>query len=91
MASFLPEGVVRSDVQYGALDRVVSTGYFETMRIRLLGGRLFDDHDGPDAPSVAVINEAMARKFWPNEDALGNVSGLTSLLGVYACSRSWEL
>ena len=71
MASFLPEGVVRSDVQYAALDRVVSPGYFETMRIRLLGGRLFDDHDGPDAPSVAIINEAMARKFWPNEDPLG--------------------
>jgi putative ABC transport system permease protein len=71
MAGFQPEGVVQPDIQYGALDRVVSPGYFETMRIRLLRGRLFDDHDGPDAPSVAIINEAMARKFWPNDDGLG--------------------
>ena len=71
MASFQPEGVVRLDIQYGALDRVVSPGYFESMRIRLLRGRLFDEHDGADAPSVAIINQTMARKFWPNEDALG--------------------
>jgi len=70
-ASFLPEGVARPDLQYGALDRVVSPGYFEAMRIRLIRGRLFDEHDGPDAPAVAIINETMARKFWPNENALG--------------------
>jgi len=69
-ASFLPEGVARPDLQYGALDRVVSPGYFEAMRIRLIRGRLFDEHDGPDAPAVAIINETMARKFWPNENAL---------------------
>ena len=56
---------------YGALDSVVSPGYFETMGIRLLRGRLFDGRDGPDAPPAAVINETAARKFWPNEDALG--------------------
>jgi putative ABC transport system permease protein len=71
MASFQPEGVARPDIQYGALDRVVSPGFFEAMRIRLLRGRLFDDHDGSSSPSVAIINETMARKFWPNEDALG--------------------
>jgi predicted permease len=71
MAGFQPEGVAQPDIMYGALDRVVSPGYFETMRIRLLRGRFFDDHDGPDAPQVAIINETMARKFWPNEDALG--------------------
>jgi predicted permease len=71
MAGFQPEGVVRPDLQYAALDRVVSPGYFETMRIQLLHGRFFDDHDGPDASSVAIVNDAMARKFWPNEEALG--------------------
>jgi predicted permease len=71
MAGFQPEGILRPDIQYGALDRVVSPGYFETMRIRLLRGRFFDNHDGPDAPSVAIINQAMARKFWPDEDTLG--------------------
>jgi predicted permease len=70
-AGFLPEGVVRPDIQYSALNRVVSPGYFETMRIPLVRGRLFDERDGPRAPSVAVINETMQRKFWPNENALG--------------------
>jgi putative ABC transport system permease protein len=83
MAGFQPDGVVRPDLQYGALDRVVSPGYFEAMRIRLLRGRLFDDHDGPDAPSVAIINETMARKFWPNEDALGKRFHLTLVGGSF--------
>jgi predicted permease len=74
---------VRPDLQYGALDRVVSPGYFEAMRIRLLRGRLFDDHDGPDAPSVAIINETMARKFWPNEDALGKRFRFTLAGGTF--------
>jgi predicted permease len=72
---FLLEGLARPDIEYGALDRVVSPGYFETMRIPLIRGRLFDDRDGPKAPSVAIINETMARKFWPNEDALGKRVG----------------
>ena len=41
------------------------------MRIPLIRGRLFDERDGPDAPFVAIVNQTMARKFWPNEDALG--------------------
>ena len=71
MARFQPEGFVQPDIQYEALDRVVSPGYFETMGIRLLRGRLFDGRDGPEAQWVAITNETMARKFWPNEDALG--------------------
>ncbi|MBV8808102.1 MAG: ABC transporter permease [Acidobacteriaceae bacterium] len=70
-ADFVPEGVVRPDIEYGALDHVVSPGYFEAMRIPLMHGRLFDSRDGPSAPSVAVINETMARKFWRNQNALG--------------------
>jgi putative ABC transport system permease protein len=83
MAGFQPDGVVRPDLQYGALDRVVSPGYFEAMRIRLLRGRLFDDHDGPDAPSVAIINGTIARKFWPNEDALGKRFRFTLVGGSF--------
>ena len=69
---FIPEGaVVRPDVAWDANNRVVSPGYFEAMGIPLRRGRLFRDADGPDAPPVAIINEAMARKFWPNQDPLG--------------------
>jgi putative ABC transport system permease protein len=69
---FTPEGMVlRPDVTYDANDRVVTPGYFEAMRIPLRRGRLFDRADGPDAPPVALINETMARKFWPNQDPVG--------------------
>jgi predicted permease len=75
--------VIQPDLQYGALDRVVSPGYFETMRIQLLRGRLFDEHDGPDSPSVAIVNDAMARKFWPNEEALGKRFQLSLVGGTF--------
>ena len=51
--------------------RVVSAEYFRTMGIRLRKGRFFRDSDGPEATPVAIINEAMARKFWPGEDPIG--------------------
>ncbi len=46
-------------------------GYFQTMNISLLRGRFFEDRDTTDAPQVAIIDETMQRKFWPNEDPLG--------------------
>lgn len=45
--------------------------YFQTMGIPLRSGRLFEATDGPTAPQVAVINETMARKLFPNQDPLG--------------------
>ena len=49
----------------------VTPNYFRTMRIPLLSGRDVAEIDTPDVPLVAVINETMARRFWPNQDALG--------------------
>ena len=71
-SGFTPEHVVkRPDLSYDANNRVVTPGYFETLRIPLIKGRLLDDRDGPLAPPVALINETMAKKFWPDQDALG--------------------
>jgi putative ABC transport system permease protein len=52
--------------------RVVSPGYFQTIGIPLIRGRFLSDRDGPDAPGVVVINEAMARHCWENDDPLGH-------------------
>jgi putative ABC transport system permease protein len=49
----------------------VSTGYFETMGMRLIRGRLFDRTETRDSPKVIVINETLAKKLWPGEDAVG--------------------
>jgi len=48
-----------------------SPGYFHTMQIPLLSGREFTDQDNASAPHVAVINETMAKRYWPEGNALG--------------------
>ncbi|HEX6164371.1 MAG TPA: ABC transporter permease [Vicinamibacterales bacterium] len=45
--------------------------YFETMGIPLRAGRQFNENDTLTAPPVAIVNETMARKLWPNQDPLG--------------------
>ncbi len=52
--------------------RVVSESYFETMRIPLLTGRMFQMTDINDAPRVIVLNQTAAEKFFPGRDALGS-------------------
>lgn len=46
-------------------------GYFQSLGIPLLRGRMFNDSDGPDRPHVAVISESVARQKWPDRDPLG--------------------
>jgi putative ABC transport system permease protein len=54
-------------VSYG----VVTPGYFQAMGIPLLKGRMFGDSDTDTSQPVAVINETMARHYWPNADPIG--------------------
>jgi putative ABC transport system permease protein len=51
--------------------RIVSRNYTAALRMRLVQGRLFDEHDGNDSPRVALINQTMARTWWPGEDPEG--------------------
>lgn len=50
---------------------MVSAGYFETMGIHVVRGRAIDGRDTEDAAPVAMVNETMARRFWPDEDPIG--------------------
>src|SRR5262249_33836983 len=51
--------------------RPVLPGYFETMGIRLIAGRFFTDADGEQAQPAAIIDESLARAYWPQGQAVG--------------------
>jgi predicted permease len=54
-----------------AMMRQVTSGYFSTMKIRLRGGRVFNDDDRAGSERVAVVNKAFANFVWPGEDPIG--------------------
>ena len=65
------------DEQY----RPVSPHYFVTLQMPLLRGRLITERDTDSSPLVLVINEAMAKKYWPKQDAMGQTVVLGRGLG----------
>jgi len=82
-----PEGKDETSGYRGTLTELndITPGFFDALRIPLKRGRIFNDFDKKDTPRVAVINEAMARHFWPDEDAIGkrfHFFGDTQLLEV---------
>ena len=72
-SGFYPEGLKAPipGMAYDANDRQVSANYLQTMNIPLRQGRYFDERDNAQAIPVAIINETMAREYWPGENALG--------------------
>jgi predicted permease len=73
----------------------VTPGYLTLFRIPVLRGRDFTENDKASAPSVVLINEALARKCWPNEDPIGQhirdgneVGGVESIIGIVADSHN---
>src|SRR5262249_61620665 len=54
-----------------AARRIAGSRYFETMNVRLVDGRFFNEYDTKDSPRVAIIDENMARAYWPAGDAVG--------------------
>jgi predicted permease len=62
--------------------RTVSPGYLPLLRIPLLRGRLLTAADRKDSEPVIVINEAAARKYWPSQDALGQLIEVSKTIRV---------
>jgi predicted permease len=67
------EGQDASDRRAGKLVQITvgSAHYLETLGIPLMRGRALSDVDQPNTPTSVVINETMAKRFWPDQDALG--------------------
>ena len=99
IASALPfsvEGRVPPETEDPRADvRMVAHGYFETMKIPLLEGRFFDERDSADATRTALINETMARRFFPDRSPVGlfieNPHGRNEVVGVVADVRNQGL
>ena len=72
MITFQIEGrpVAKSD-EPSADIKVATPGYFHALNIPLISGRDFTEHDDEKAPQVVIVNQAFARRFFPNENALG--------------------
>jgi predicted permease len=101
------EGIETMDNQAPVIDSpIVSPEYFHLLGMPLERGRLFSNQDLEDTPPVAVINQAAARTYWPNQDPLGkrvrlhlDTRGLlssatpawTTIVGVIADARTESL
>jgi putative ABC transport system permease protein len=79
---------------------VATDGYFQALAIPLIRGRMFDEHDGPDSPHVAVISESLARDRWPKQDPIGhtiefgNMDGdlrLLTIVGIVGDTHEYGL
>ena len=78
--------------------RVALPGYFQTIGMRLVRGRDFEEGDNEAAPFVAVINQTMARRYWPGEDALGkrfrldsgNAKPWMTVVGIIHDAKQWS-
>jgi predicted permease len=87
----VPEGrqLKRGQDSISVFHSVVSDGYFDTMGVAITKGRGFLESDRKDTTAVAVVNEQLARHYWPHEDAIGkrfhlhNANGpLVQIVGV---------
>src|SRR5262245_34474559 len=75
--------------------RMATPRYFETMKMPLIKGRFIDDRDLPGLPGAMVINETMARRFFPGEDPLGKVvrnpHGKAAVVGIVGDTKHYGL
>ena len=66
---------------------VISPNYFATLGTPLVSGREFTAQDSAEAPKVIVINEVMARRYWPGQDAVGKRTSRGEVVGVVRNTR----
>ena len=90
--TIFPEGQSESSGYRGTLTQLndVMPDFFKTLRIPLVSGREFTDADRKDTTLVVIANEAMAKQFWPGEDAVGkrfHFFGETQLREVVGMAR----
>jgi predicted permease len=99
MSPLIREGHETKDNESPMIDTsIVSPEYFHLLGMTLLRGRLFSDQDLEDTPAIAVINEAAARTYWPNQESLGKRFRLNpakpawaTIAGVIADARTESL
>ncbi len=65
------------------LHNSVTPSYFVTMRLPIVRGRGFTESDDEKATAVAIVNQTMATKYWPNEDALGKHFSIKGAAGPF--------
>jgi len=77
--------------------QTISPDYAAVLHVPILRGRMFNDHDDAQAPTVAVVNEVVARRFWPNENpigkhlTLGRYPGSFEVVGVIGDMKNGRL
>jgi putative ABC transport system permease protein len=97
----LLERLFQQKERLGSADFCPATAsYFRVLGIPLVRGRLFDEHDGPDSPHVAVISDSLAKTRWPGQDPIGqaiefgNMDGdlrLITIVGVVGDTHEYGL
>jgi predicted permease len=75
----LAPGQVAPEISFNRID----PAYLSLMRVPLLEGRAFQDSDNETAPRVAIVNQTMAKRFWPNREPLGERFSLKSPNGPF--------
>jgi putative ABC transport system permease protein len=80
---------------FSAQIRPVSPGYFPALGIPIMQGREFGESDNETAPGVAIVNEVMAKRFWPNDSPIGKRirygKDWLSIVGVCGNIKHWKL
>ena len=95
------DSLFRDKQRSGTADFCAATpGYFETLGIPLVKGRMFDERDGLESPHVALVSESLARERWPGQDPVGhtiefgNMDGdlrLLTIIGIVGDVRGYGL